>query len=157
MRLLISFFVLLFGIQTFAARTSFQGGLGFDQGSFHFTADLDYQKKRSHSWGAFFVLGTANDNVRGQFWSLGGDVKVYFGPKNWKVYLAPGLGILSFEDVIGAQSETTLGALYKVGTLYRLNARMSVGMELMYLQNWFSDALFGGNQLLTNASLRFNF
>ena len=158
MRLFLSVFIFVLGLQAHAeSNMAIQGGLGFANGATHLAADVDWQKKRSHSFGAFFVLGTEKDNVRGQFWSLGGDVKVFFGPDEWKVYLAPGLGVISFDNVAGSQSETTFGSLFKAGTLLEVAYDMYVGMEFMYLQNWFSDKTFGGTYFLTNVSFRMNF
>lgn len=160
MRILFSVIILGLSLQAHAEATmAFQGGLGFSEGAIHLAADVDWQKKRSHSFGAFFVLGTEKERVRGQFWALGGDVKVFFGPDNWKVYLAPGLGVISFDSAPPGttQSETTFGSLFKVGTLLEVAHDMYAGMEFMYLQNWFSDKIFGGSYFLTSASFRINF
>lgn len=146
-----------------AAVMSVQGGLGMANSILHINVDVDYQKKRSHSFGGYLIYGmgkednTAGNASRGAFWSLGGDLKVFFGPKSWKVYLAPGVGIVSFESVGGGQSETTLGSIFKAGALTRLAPNMYLGLEQSFIQNWFSSKAFGGTYLLTSAAFRISF
>lgn len=163
MRFVLSLIVFLSALPSMAAIMSLQGGLGMANSIFHINVDVDYQKKKSHSFGGYLIYGQGkeDDNFananRGSFWSLGGDLKVFFGPKSWKVYLAPGVGIISFESPGGGDSETTLGTLFKVGALTRIAPNMYLGLEQAYLQNWFSAKVFGGTYLLTSAAFRINF
>ena len=156
MRALIIFSILFFVNQSFAARKSLQVGLGFDNSAAHLTGEFDYQKKKSHSYGGYLIFGQDKDTVRGSFWSIGGDIKVWFGPEKMRVYLAPGFGIISAENVSGTREVTTFGALFKAGTLFPIGNKMFLGMDFMWLQNWFDDEL-DASFLLTTAAFRMDF
>ena len=149
-------FVLL---QSFSAHSiediSVQGLLGFTNGAVNIGADVDWQIQREHSLGGYFLFGTEKDNVRSGFWSIGGDVKVYFGPDKWKLYLAPGFGITNFELADGS-GETTLGSLFKVGALLEVAMDMYFGADVAMFQNWFSDKAPSGFQVI-NATFRVDF
>lgn len=159
MKFLLSALVFFAVVPSHGAIMSVQGGLGMVTGLFHLNIDVDYQKKKSHSVGGFFIYGAGNEEgpnvTRSSFMALGGDVKVFFGPKRWKVYVAPGFGILSAE--YGGQSDTTLGAVFKVGALYRVSKKFSAGMEQTYLANWFSGKGIAGVANLSSIALRFDF
>ncbi len=162
MKYILSFIILVSATPSLAAITSVQGGFGMLNGIFNLAIDVDFQKKRSHSFGGYLIYSPEKDadppNVsRGQFWSLGVDLKAFFGPRNWKMYVAPGVGIISYDTVGGGQSETSFGTLLKVGSLYRLAPNMYLGLEQMFLQTWFSSKGFGGYYLLTNLAFRMNF
>lgn len=156
MKTFIAIFILLTSLNAYSADMSFQGLLGFQNGAANVGADIDFQVKRAHSVGAYFILGTEKLTAnRRQFWSLGGDVKVFFGPDEWKLYLAPGVGIASF-DLASGDSEMTFGSMLKVGSLLEVAFDMYLGLELMYYVNWFSDQAPGAF-IMTNAAFRINF
>ena len=155
MKSLLSIMIFCASLNVSAANMAVQGLLGFQSGATNIGVDVDFQKKRSHSFGAFFLLATEKDNVRDQFWSLGGDFKVFFGPDGWKLYLAPGLAVSSF-DLANGDSEVTFGTIMKVGSLLAIAPEMFVGLEYMYYVNWFSDQAPGAF-FLTNAVFRMNF
>ena len=161
MKYIIALVISFSAIPSFAAITSVQGGLSMVNSILAVSLDVDYQKKRSHSFGGFFVFGQKEegsepgDQTREGFFALGGDLKVFFGPKNWKVYIAPGIGFIS-HDRISDESETTFGTIFKTGGLIRVGANFYIGLEQMYLQNWFGSKS-GGNHFLTSASVRVNF
>jgi hypothetical protein len=162
MKCFVSLVAIFFTQSSVAAITSLQGGLGLLNGIPNINIDVDFQQKRSHSFGGFLIFSPEQDdrapNVsRGQFWSLGADMKVFFGPRNWKMYVAPGVGIIAYDTVGGGDSETSFGTLMKVGSLYRLAPNMYLGLEQMFLQTWLSPKGFGGYYLLTNLAFRINF
>ncbi len=162
MKYIISFFLLLSVTPSHGAIMSVQAGAGMLNGIFNLAIDVDYQKKRSHSFGGYLVYGqgkeaTGANASRGQFWSVGGDFKAFFGPRSWKLYVAPGVGVISYETVTGSESETSFGTMMKVGALYRLAPNMYVGLEQMFLQTWFSSKAYGGYYLLSNLAFRMNF
>ncbi len=148
-------FVLFFSHSVWAGNWAFQGGLGMEQGAANLALDLDYKSRPRQNIGAYFLLATEKTGVREQFWSLGADIKVFFGPKAWRLYLAPGFGVTSFSFFNG-ESETTLGTLMKVGTLHQLSRDLYFGLEYMMFFNWFSDQALNGFQVM-NATLRIEF
>ncbi len=160
MKFFLTFAILLAATPSMASRTSFQGGLGMSNGIFHLNIDVDFQKKRSHSFGGYLLYGSGNDTAgevqRGDFWSLGGDLKVFFGPNNWRVYIAPGVGIISISNVAGTEEETTFGTLFKAGALTKIGEKMFLGLEQAYLQNWFSSKV-SGTILRTTVAFRMDF
>ncbi|MEM7645391.1 MAG: hypothetical protein AAF203_00660 [Pseudomonadota bacterium] len=156
MKVLFFMLVTFSGLNAWALQDlSFQGSLGFDRGAVNIGGDVDYQIKREHTVGGYFILGTEKDNARNQFWSMGGDVKVFFGPDLWKLYLAPGVGIASF-DLANGDSEMTFGSIFKIGALIEINLDMYLGLELMTYQNWFSDKAPAGFEVM-NATFRIDF
>jgi hypothetical protein len=150
---------------SFGSRMAFQGGLGMANGIFHLNLDVDFQKKASHSFGGYLVYGAGkafdisnqSNARRGSFWSLGGDMKVFFGPKNWRLYVAPGVGLLSYENTAMTESQMTLGTLFKVGALYRISKDMFIGLEQMFIHNWFNSNADGGTYDLANIAFRIRF
>lgn len=158
-KIIFSMLVMMFAIPSMGQDLAVQGGLGVQNGIFNINLDLDIQKQSSHAFGGYLVYGQGKnpgngDFSRGSFWSVGGDFKVFFGPDDWKVYFAPGLGIISFETPSGSDSTTTLGTLFKAGALVNLTPDVAIGLEQMYLQNWFSPKYYGGTYLLTSAAIR---
>ena len=140
---------------SWAGNWACQGGLGMDRGAANLALDLDYKSRPRQNIGAYFLLATEKTNVRSQFWSVGADIKLFFGPKSWRLYLAPGLGVTSFTAFNG-ESETALGTLMKVGTLHQLSRDLFFGLEYMMFFNWFSDQAPAGFQVM-NATLRIEF
>ena len=135
---------------------SLQGHLGFERSTAIIGADVDFQIRRAHSIGATFLFSTENTDIgKLGFWVLGGDVKVFFGPDDWKLYLAPGVGLASF-DLANGESEMTFGTIMKVGALIEVSYDIYAGLETMMYTNWFSDLAQGSVQT-TTASVRFKF
>ena len=124
---------------------SVQGMLGFERGVVNLGADVDFKIKRSHSVGGTFLYGAEDSSIRNSFWTLGGDIKVYFGPSDWKLYIAPGLGVSSFEQT-GGGTEIAFGSLVKIGALFEVAFDMYFGLEVMSFQNWFNDKIFGHHE-----------
>lgn len=155
MKFIISTIVFLTSLNVFARDMSVQGLLGLDRSAINIGVDVDFKMRETHSVGGYLIVATEKENVRpGQLWSVGADVKVFFGPDAYKLYLAPGVGMASFE--VGGQSEMTLGTILKVGTLFEVAYDMYLGLELMMYNNWFSDDAPEGFQL-ANAVFRVDF
>ncbi len=162
MKYILSLVIFVSASTSMAAITSVQGGLGMLNGIINVALDVDFQKKRSHSFGGYLIYSPEKDDTapnvsRGQFWSLGADLKAFFGPPGWKMYLAPGVGVISYSTIGGGETETSFGTLLKAGALYRLGPNMYLGLEQMFLQTWLSSKGFGGYYLLTNLAFRMNF
>ena len=161
MKYIIALAITFSALPSFAAITSVQGGLSMVNSIMALSIDVDYQKKRSHSFGGFFVYGQQEsdgdpgDQLREGFFAVGGDLKVFFGPKGWKLYMAPGVGLISY-DQGGDESEMTVGTLFKVGSLIRVAPNFYLGLEQMFLQNWFNRPA-GGYHVFSNFSVRVNF
>jgi len=155
MKLISILFVLFFSHTGWAGNWAFQGGLGMTEGAANLALDLDYKSRPRQNIGAYFQLGTEKTGVREQFWSLGADIKVFFGPKGWRLYLAPGFGVTSF-TLNNGESETTLGTLMKVGTLHQLSRDLFFGLEYLMYFNWFAEDAPAGFQVM-NATLRIEF
>jgi hypothetical protein len=117
---LLQVLLLLLTPLAWSAPMAAQLGLGMDRGAPNIAIDLDYMAKPRQSVGAYFLLASDKEGVRNQFWSMGADIKVYFGPKQWRLYLAPGFGVASFE-LPNNNAETAFGALMKVGTLHQIS------------------------------------
>ena len=141
--------------QNLLAQYSFQGLLGMSRGAVNLGADLDYQVLPSHSLGGTFIFAAEKEGVRDiELWLLGADAKVYFGPEQWKVYLAPGLGLASFSA--GDSSEMTFGTLLKAGTLQEVSTGLYLGLEYAIYHNWTNDEAPVSIALL-NFTLRVDF
>ena len=152
MKFIISIIIFMSASQVMAKKgLSVQGLLGFQNGAANIGADVDMHISQTRNVGGYFLLGTEKSNIRNQFWSLGADAKVFFGPKAWRLYLAPGLGLASFD--VNGDSEITLGTIFKAGALLGISKGMVLGLEYMIYNNWFTDTAPGGF-VLTNLVLR---
>lgn len=156
-RILSFIFVLLFCAQSQAARMTGQLLLGFQESAFQLGGDFDYQTKKSHSIGGYFFFAPedAPDRTIG-YWSIGGTVKVFFGPENWQLYVGPGFGITQFDLPDPADDEMAFGSMVKLGMNYVISEKVSFGLEQMIFTNWFNADAPGGFTA-TNLSVRYIF
>ena len=121
----------------------------------HFAADVDWSVGENQSLGAYLLYGGEKEGVTDAFWSLGLDVKVHFGPEQWKVYIGPGFGLAQFQEGQN-DKDLTFGSIMKVGALYNFTPSFAFGLEHMIYINWFSDdARIGFSR--SSAAFRFTF
>ncbi|MBC7370076.1 MAG: hypothetical protein H7326_00835 [Bdellovibrionaceae bacterium] len=142
--------------------------LGSSQGSSN--VGVDYERRAGLSGLGAFILQTGKRststvmvNARPETWTLGLTAPLHLvDHSNFDVYIAPALTILGARDVsINAttgenKDVVTVGPALKIGTMYYVNSKWSVGLDFMTLTNWFSDRV-SGQQDYANVGIGYTF
>ena len=142
--------------------------LGSSQGSAN--VGIDYERRAGTSGLGVFVLQTAKRstvttmvNARPETWTLGFAAPLHMvDHSNFDVYIAPALTILGVRDVninstTGENKDVvTMGPALKIGTMYYVSNKWSIGLDFMTLTNWFSDRV-AGQQEYANLGIGYTF
>lgn len=156
MKWLLSLILLLSIEQANAALTSLHGMFGMQNSAMNLGAGVDYQPEKYYSFGGSLYYRTEKENVQRSGYVVDANMKIYFSPKGFKLYLAPGFGFGSFLKTTNAEENVIgLGPVFKVGALKRLAKGVYLGLEAYQFVNWTSDQTFLAGVSNVNFMLRF--
>ncbi len=155
----LSFIVLLFSFHTYAqnnVQEALTVNLGFNSSAVNLGAAYETKYKGNMGFsGFFFFSGEEEDAGEPEYKIIGLHPTIHFYQSNWDFYIGPGLAISIVDDA--GDDETTLGALIKLGAVYKMNKKYSLGIENIKAYNWFSDELPSGPIDVTTLGLRIHF
>lgn len=120
-----------------------RGILGFNHGALNIGADYENRVDNTFGFGGYFHLSTEKKNdtiAKNQTISFGAIAPAHLLDDNrFDVFLAPGAAITMVKGINGASDETVIGPVLKTGVLYKASRTVHVGLQTLFLSNWFSE------------------
>ena len=161
MKLTIIMFSILVG--GFARAASHESGnnvkgiIGFSQSAVNFGADYEKRLNGMGVGGYFLYSSEKKDAGKNQTISIGAMAPAHvMDDHHLDVYIAPGFGITMVKGLSPQDDQTVFGPSVKTGILFKMTPAVQLGLDTIYLVNWFSDKV-GPSVTYTNFAVNFGF